>query len=204
MAWLEPVTLTGEHVRLEPLSQSRCEELKAAARDGELWKLWYTTVPEPEAMAAEIDRRLGLLTSGSMLPFTIVDRATGHAAGMTTYMNVDADAKRVEIGSTWLRKSLQRTAINTECKLLLLAHAFDELHCIAVEFRTSSANAQSRAAIERLGAKLDGILRSHGRHKDGSIRDTCVYSITAAEWPAAGRELARRIGPRPHKRLFGI
>jgi RimJ/RimL family protein N-acetyltransferase len=191
--WIEPVTLEGARVRLEPLSQTRCAELADAARDGELWNLWYTNIPEPGAMAAEIDRRLQLREQGSMMPFTIVDRETGRAAGMTTYMHIDAVSKRVEIGSTWIRTQLQRTAANTECKLLLLSHAFDSLHCIAVEFRTSSANAQSRAAIERLGAKLDGILRSHGLHKDGSLRDSCVYSITAAEWPAVRRALRARL-----------
>ena len=193
MAWIEPVTLAGERVTLEPLTQAHRADLAEAVRDGELWKLWYTIVPEPEAMAAEIERRLKLQEQGSMLPFAIVDNASGHAAGMTTYMNIDAPNKHVEIGSTWLRKNLQRTAANTECKLLLLSHAFESLGCIAVEFRTSSANAQSRQAIERLGAKLDGILRSHGVHKDGSLRDSCVYSITAAEWPAV-RDRLRPLG----------
>jgi RimJ/RimL family protein N-acetyltransferase len=182
--WIAPVTLTGKSVTLEPLSKEHHDELAAAASDGELWNLWYTNVPEPGAMMAEIERRLDLQARGSMLPFTVIERASGHAAGMTTYMNIDAENRRVEIGSTWLRKSVQRTALNTECKLLLLSHAFDALGCIAVEFRTSSANAQSRAAIERLGAQLDGILRSHALHKNGTLRDTVVYSITAAEWPA--------------------
>jgi len=123
------------------------------------------------------------------LPFTVIENATGKAAGMTTFMNIDAENRRVEIGSTWLRKSIQQTAVNTECKLALLSHAFDTLDCIAVEFRTSSANAQSRRAIERLGARLDGILRSHARHKNGTVRDTVVYSITVAEWPAVRSRL---------------
>jgi RimJ/RimL family protein N-acetyltransferase len=181
--WIEPVTLTGESVRLEPLAKKHYDDLVAAASDGELWNLWYTLVPEPGGMMAEIERRLALQDRGSMLPFTVIESATGRAAGMTTYMNIDPENRRVEIGSTWLRKSAQRTAVNTECKFLLLSHAFDTLDCIAVEFRTSSANVQSRRAIERLGAKLDGILRSHAWHKNGTLRDTVVYSITAAEWP---------------------
>ena len=144
-------------------------------------------------MRAEIARRLKLQQAGSMLPFTVIDLANGTPAGMTTYMNIDADQKRVEIGSTWYRKSVQRTAINTECKLLLLGHAFDALDCIAVEFRTHFFNHQSRRAIERLGAKLDGILRSHMRLNDGSLRDTCVYSIIASEWPAVRANLLWRM-----------
>ncbi len=199
MFWIEPVTLNGQSVRLEPLAGKHHDELVAAASDGELWNLWYTIVPEPGEMMAEIERRLALQECGSMLPFAVIESATGRAAGMTTYMNVDADNRRVEIGSTWLRKSVQRTALNTECKLLLLSHAFDTLDCIAVEFRTSSANAQSRRAIERLGAKLDGILRSHARHKNGTLRDTVVYSITAAEWPAVRTRLAAIIAPSPSR-----
>lgn len=192
MAWIAPVTLTGKSVTLEPLSKAHHDDLAAASADGELWTLWYTSIPDPAGMMAEIERRLDLQTRGSMLPFAVVDNATGRAAGMTTYMNIDADNCRVEIGSTWLRKSIQRTAINTECKLLLLTHAFETLGCIAVELRTSAANAQSRRAIERLGAKLDGILRSAGRHKNGTLRDTVVYSITAPEWPAIRSALGER------------
>ena len=179
---LHPVTLGGQHARLEPLNQSHAEGLQAAARDGELWKLWYTSVPSPEGMAVEIERRLGLHAKGSMLPFTVID-AAGRIAGMTTYMNIDSVNRRVEIGSTWYGASHQRTGLNTECKFLLLAHAFESLDCIAVEFRTHRLNQQSRRAIERLGAQLDGILRAHLRAADGTLRDTAVYSITAAEWP---------------------
>ncbi|HEX5275316.1 MAG TPA: GNAT family protein [Candidatus Rubrimentiphilum sp.] len=193
MPWIEPVTLTGKLVRLEPLAQKHHDDLVAAASDGELWNLWYTLVPEPAGMMAEIERRLALQEGGSMLPFAVIERATGRAAGMTTYMHIDAESRRVEIGSTWLRKSVQRTALNTECKLLLLSHAFDALDCIAVEFRTSAANTQSRRAIERLGAKLDGILRSHAWHKNGTLRDTVVYSITSAEWPDVRLRLAAMV-----------
>jgi len=157
-------------------------------RDGELWRLWYTSVPAPEGMAAEIERRLGLQAAGSMLPFTVLD-ADGRICGMTTYMNVDAANRRVEIGSTWYARRVQRTPLNTECKRMLLAHAFEALDCIAVEFRTGFFNQPSRRAIERLGAKLDGILRSHQRYDNGTLRDTCVYSIVAAEWPAVRAHL---------------
>jgi N-acetyltransferase len=187
--WPDAVTLNGDFARLEPLSHDHCPGLIDATKDGELWRLWYTTVPAPEAMNAEIERRLNLRKAGSMLPFTVIDRASGKPAGMTTYMNIDAANRRVEIGSTWYRKSVQRTAINTECKLLLLRHAFETLECIAVEFRTHLLNHQSRRGIERLGAKLDGILRSHMRVKNGSLRDTCVYSIIASEWPAVRSNL---------------
>ncbi|WP_423594417.1 GNAT family N-acetyltransferase [Roseateles sp. MS654] len=177
-----PVTLTGPHARLEPLSKDHGEALADAARDGELWRLWYTSVPAPEGMPAEIDRRLGLRDAGSMNPFTVFD-ADGRVAGMTSLMHIDAVNRRVEVGSTWTRASCQRSGLNTQCKLLLLRHAFETLDCIAVEFRTHRLNQQSRRAIERLGAQLDGILRSHLRMPDGTLRDTCVYSITAAEWP---------------------
>jgi RimJ/RimL family protein N-acetyltransferase len=174
---------------LEPLSQRRHDELIEAVCDGELWKLWYTTVPEPGHMRAEIDRRLALQDAGSMLPFVIVDALTNRAIGMTTYMNIDATHRRVEIGSTWYRHSAQRTAVNTQCKLLLLQHAFETLDCIAVEFRTHFFNHASRRAIERLGAKLDGVLRNHQRLRDGSLRDTCVYSIIRGEWPTVKQHL---------------
>jgi RimJ/RimL family protein N-acetyltransferase len=188
MTWPEPVTLRGEHVRVEPLSPAHERGLIDAVKDGELWRLWYTFVPKPERMAAEIARRLDLQSKGSMTPFTVFD-GDGRIAGMTTYMNVDAANKRVEIGSTWYAARVQRGPLNTECKRLLLAHAFDTLKCIAVEFRTHRFNAQSRRAIERLGAQLDGILRSHQVSPDGTLRDTAVYSITAAEWPTVRSHL---------------
>ena len=188
MSWPAPVTLRGEHVRVEPLSPAHEPGLIDAVKDGELWRLWYTFVPKPERMAAEIARRLDLQAKGSMTPFTVFD-ADGRVAGMTTYMNVDAANKRVEIGSTWYAARVQRGALNTECKRLLLAHAFDTLKCIAVEFRTHRFNMQSRRAIERLGAQLDGILRSHQVSPDGTLRDTAVYSITAAEWPTVRSHL---------------
>ena len=152
MPWLEPTTLRGAHARLEPLSHDHLAGLTEAVKDGELWKLWYTAIPTPENMTKEIDRRLGLQKAGTMLPFTVFD-AEGRIAGMSTYMNVDTPNRRVEIGSTWYAKRVQRTPLNTQCKLLLLAHAFETINCIAVEFRTHYFNHQSRRAIERLGAK---------------------------------------------------
>ena len=189
MSWPDAVTLTGKSARLELLSQEHCAALTGAVRDGELSRLWYTTIPAPEHMKAEIDRRLALREQGSMLPFAVISLAAGEPVGMTTYMNIDAVSRRVEIGSTWYRKSVQRSGINTECKLLMLRHAFETLDCIAVEFRTHFLNHQSRRAIERLGAKLDGVLRNHMRMADGSLRDTCAYSIIASEWPAVRANL---------------
>ena len=190
MPWPNPVTLEGEHATLVPLNRSHLDDLAEATKDGELWKLWYTFVPTAEDMAGEIDRRLGLQETGSMLPFTTIENATGQAVGMTTYMNIDAVSKRVEIGSTWNRKRVQRGPMNTECKFMLLRHAFETLECIAVEFRTHFFNHQSRGAIERLGAKLDGVLRNHMVMADGSFRDTCCYSIIASEWTTVKTHLS--------------
>ncbi len=190
---LEGVELRGERVALALLEVSHAEALAEAAKDGELWRLWYTSVPKPEEMHAEIARRLGLRAAGSMLPFTVIEPVTGEPVGMTTYMNIDRVNRRVEIGSTWYAGRMQRTGLNTEAKLLLLGHAFEALECIAVEFRTHFFNEQSRRAIERLGAKLDGILRCHSRAANGTLRDTCVYSIVAAEWPAVRANLEWRL-----------
>lgn len=189
MTWPPAVTLRAADAALEPLAHRHAGDLAEAVQDGELWNLWYTAIPRPEKMTAEIERRLALQAAGSMLPFAVVDSASGRAIGMTTYMNIDAANRRVEIGSTWYRKSVQRTAINTQCKWLLLTHAFETLNCIAVEFRTHFFNQQSRRGIERLGAKLDGILRSHQISPNGTLRDTCVYSIVAAEWPTVKAHL---------------
>jgi len=174
---------------VEPLRIDHHDGLVDAVNDGELWKLWYTKVPTPDAMRADIERRLGLQEKGSMLPFAVIDNATQRVVGATTYMNIDAENRRVEIGSTWYARSVQRTGLNTECKRLLLTHAFETLDCIAVEFRTSHFNRASRRAIERLGAKLDGVLRSHQLAPHGSLRDTCVYSIIAGEWPGVRANL---------------
>ena len=187
MAFVAPLTLEGRHVRLEPLQAAHHDDLCEAVRDGELWNHWYTAIPTPEGMAAEIERRLRLQVQGSMCPFAVIDPRTGKAVGMTTYMHIETVHRRVEIGSTWYRRSVQRTALNTEAKRLLLGHAFEQLHCIAVEFRTHFFNQPSRSAIERLGARLDGVLRNHQINPHplaaGALRDTCVYSIIASEWP---------------------
>ena len=193
MAWLERVTLKGQHATLLPLDPAQNAELANAVRDGELWNLWYTAIPKPEAMQAEIARRLKLQETGSMLAFAVQSVASGKIVGMTTYMNVDAAVKRVEIGSTWYAQSAQKRPINTECKLMLLRHAFEALDCPVVEFRTSYFNHASRNAILRLGAKQDGILRNHSRHADGSLRDTVVFSIVAAEWPAVKTHLSYQL-----------
>jgi RimJ/RimL family protein N-acetyltransferase len=195
MPWLEPVTLGGPHARLEPLSQLHRDDLVAAVKDGELWKLWYTSIPAPEKMQAEIERRLALQSAGLMLPFTVRD-GNGQIVGMSTYMNVDAANRRVEIGSTWYARRVQRTGLNTQCKLLLLTHAFETLGCIAVEFRTHFFNHQSRRGIERLGAKQDGILRSHQITANGTLRDTVVYSIIAGEWPTVKAHLTYQLEER--------
>jgi RimJ/RimL family protein N-acetyltransferase len=195
MPWPDPTTLRGQHARLEPLSHQHRDALAEAVKDGELYKLWYTSIPKPENMATEIDRRLALQAAGSMLPFTVFD-ADGRIVGQTTYMNIDATNRRVEIGSTWYAQSAQRGPLNTQCKLLLLTHAFERLDCIAVEFRTHFFNHQSRRAIERIGAKQDGILRSH-QVANGRLRDTVVYSITAAEWPTVKAHLNFQLNDKP-------
>ena len=192
MSFVTPVTLAGDLVRLEPLRPDHHDGLVEAARDGDLWTLAYTSIPPPEGIRAEIERRLALQAAGQMLPFTTM-RPDGTVIGMTTYMNVDAGNRRLEIGSTWNARSAQRSGTNTQSKLLLLTHAFETLHCIAVEFRTHWLNRQSRAAIERLGAKLDGVLRQHQVMPDGTLRDTVVYSILDSEWPAVRNELRRRL-----------
>ena len=197
MAFAEPVTLTGERVVLAPLAVDHADDLRAAAAGDALWKTWYTAVPPPERMNAEIDRRLALQRAGSMLPFVVVEPATGRAVGMTTYMNIDAVNRRVEIGSTWYARRVQRTGLNTEAKRLLLAHAFETLACIAVEFRTHWMNRQSREAIARLGAKQDGVLRNHMLAADGTLRDTVVFSIIAGEWPAVRSNLTFMLSARP-------
>ncbi|MHA7283925.1 GNAT family N-acetyltransferase [Arthrobacter sp. TMS2-4] len=198
MTALHPATLRGTRVLLEPLALEHHDGLVAAARDGALWTLWYTSVPTPEGMRREIDRRLALQEGGSMLPFTArrVDPGTGEAGpiiGMTTYMNIDQNTPRVEIGSTWNAASAQRTGTNAESKYLLLRHAFEQFGCPAVEFRTHWMNHQSRETIERLGAKQDGVLRSHSRTRDGELRDTVVYSVLAHEWPMVRDNLLYRM-----------
>lgn len=199
---MRSTTLIGQHAALVPLELDQLDDLTLAVQDGELWKHWYTSVPSPEQMPSDLQKRLDLQDAGSLQPFAVIDMRKnvpthGKAIGMTTYMHIDAPNRRLEIGATWYAKSVQRSGINTECKLMLLTHAFEELNCIAVEFRTHWFNQQSRAAIERLGAKLDGVLRNHSinLHPDagGALRDTCVYSIIASEWPSAKAHLTYRL-----------
>lgn len=202
MTFLQPLTLTGRHVILEPLRYGHHDGLVAAARDGDLWKLWYTSVPTPDGMGAEIERRLAMQAQGSMLPFTtrLIDPATGgpgRIIGMTTYCNVDAVTPRVEIGYTWNAASSHGTGTNPDSKLLLLQHAFKTLGCVAVEFRTHWMNHQSREAIARLGAKQDGVLRSHSRTADGVLRDYVVFSILEHEWPMVRNGLEHRLAKHP-------
>lgn len=198
MTWIEPITLSGHGVRLEPLSPDHHDALVDAVRDGELWRLWFTAVPDPAGMRAAIDDRLAQQAAGTMVPFTVVDEVTGTVAGMTSYCNLDPAGPRLEIGWTWYRAGAQGTGVNTAAKLLLLGHAFDALDCLAVELRTHRFNAASRRAIEGIGAQLDGILRSHRRQPDGTLRDTCVYSVVAAEWPTVRQHLAfKATRPRP-------
>lgn len=190
---VQPVTLTGTVARVEPLQPAHADALAIAAADGELWKLWYTSVPRPEAMHANVVWRLAQQTAGTMQPFVIRRVVDGTVVGATTFCNIEAEHRRLEIGYTWLARSAQRTAVNTEVKLLMLTHAFETLGLNAVEFRTHWMNQQSRAAIERLGAKLDGVLRAHRVMPDGSLRDTCVYSIVASEWPMVRAHLRSRL-----------
>ena len=189
MAFIEPVTLKGEHATLEPLEAKHEAALRGAAADGELWRLWYTSVAPPDRIGEYIARALDMRERLGAMPFAVRQNATGEVVGCTRYFNVDATNRRLEIGHTWYSKRVQRTAINTECKLLLLTHAFDVLRCIAVEFRTHWFNHASRVAIERLGAKQDGVLRSHQLMPDGSKRDTVVFSIIDGEWPAVRQHL---------------
>lgn len=194
-AWLSPIALQGSHVRLEPLSLSHVPGLQQATLDGELWRLWYTSVPAPDDVQAYVEKALALRDGGAALPWVVMD-GDGQVVGSTRYGNVDADNKRVEIGWTWYAKRVQRTALNTEAKLLLLTHAFEALGCAVVEFRTSWFNHASRQAIARLGAKQDGVLRKHMRLADGQYRDTVVFSIIDGEWPMVKRHLSFKLEQR--------
>jgi len=195
--FVEPVTLEGRHVRLEPMARDRAEPiavaLAAAAADGSMWESKVTTIPRPEGMRAYVDQALAEFDAGVSLPFVTIDRESRRAVGTTRYMNIEAPHRRLEVGTTWIGRSFQRTAINTEAKYLMLKHAFESLRCIAVDLRTHEKNAQSRAAIERLGARLDGILRNHRIMPDGTLRNTAAYSIIDAEWPAVKARLEARL-----------
>ena len=187
--WIQPVTLTGEHVILEPLSLEHLDGIKEAVKDGELWKLWFTSVPSPETAEATIKTALELRENAGWMPFVVREKSTGKIIGSTRYCNVDEVNQRLEIGYTWYSESFQRTIVNTECKYLLLTHAFEKLAAIAVEFRTHWHNHKSRAAIARLGAKQDGVLRNHQKGPDGMYRDTVVFSIIDLEWPVVKKSL---------------
>ena len=189
MRFVEPITLTGTHASIEPLGREHEEALARAVADGELWRLWYTTVASPEKMGEYIAAALDMRERLGAMPFVVREKPSGEIVGCTRYFNVDAANRRLEIGHTWYSKRVQRGPVNTECKLLLLTHAFEKLQCIAVEFRTHWFNRASRTAIARLGAKQDGVLRNHQLSADGSKRDTVVFSIIDGEWPAVKQHL---------------
>lgn len=187
--FIEPVTLRSERVMLEPLGREHVAALREAAADGELWRLWYTSVPAPDRVDEYVSAALRQRDTAHEMPFVVRETRSGAIVGSTRYMNVVPEHRRVEIGTTWYAKRVQRTAVNTECKLLLLTHAFEALKCIAVEFRTSWFNFASRAAIARLGARQDGVLRNHQITPDGVYRDTVVFSILESEWLSVKRNL---------------
>ena len=190
MPWLHPVTLQAQSVKLIPLQQSHKEELLEAAADGQLWDLWYTSVPSPTTIDAYLDFASNEQANQRALPFVVVDTATDKIIGSTRYCNAEPEYRRLEIGYTWYAKTYQRTGVNTECKYLLLNHAFEHLKAIAAEFRTHWYNHRSRNAISRLGAKQDGVLRNHRMDADGCLRDTVVFSIIEHEWPTVKKFLA--------------
>lgn len=193
MSFADVPVLRSDWVVLEPLSGDHHDALVEAVQVDQLWRTWYTNIPSPEGMAAEIERRQKLHAEGLLAPWAVVDPKTGRAVGMTTFMNLDPANRRLEIGSTWLGRSAQATGINPAAKLLMLQRAFDDLDCIAVEFRTHWHNQQSRAAIARLGAKQDGVLRNHMIFKGGTVRDTVVFSIIDREWPTVRFSLTQRL-----------
>lgn len=194
MNFSDAVALGNQFVRLEPLCQAHHDDLVAAVKINDLWRTWYTHIPGPDTMAADITRRLALHAEGRMVPWAVIDPASSRAVGMTTYLNLEPGNRRVEIGSTWLGSTAQGTGINAAAKLLLLQRAFEELDCLAVEFRAHWHNQQSRRAIERLGAKQDGVLRNHTIFENGTIRDTVVFSIIDGEWPTVKFGLLERLG----------
>ena len=187
------VVLEGHGIRLEPLSQDHHDALVAAASDGTLWELWFTTIPPPDGMRKYIDDALRGQRDGHMLPWVVREAATGEIVGSTRYHDIVTAIERVEIGYTWYRASRQRSSVNTTCKLLLLAHAFDTLGCKVVGLRTDNFNFRSQRAIEGIGAKKDGVLRHHAARKDGTVRDSVMYSILASEWRDVRRHLELRL-----------
>lgn len=195
--WTVPPTLQGRQVTLEPLQPAHADGLRAAAADGRLWELWYTNVPEPEETQAWIAAALAMQSAGSALAFVVRD-AQGRIVGSTRYYDLLPATPRLQIGYTWYARSVQRTGLNTEAKLLLLGHAFEALGCASVGLQTSTRNAASRAAIARLGAREEGILRQHLRHRDGSLRDTVNFSILDREWPAVKAGLRQKLEAHAH------
>lgn len=191
--WIEEVELCGENVKLVSLDYSYINDLEEAILDGNLYKLWYTSVPQPGGIRQEIAKRLQWRDERIMQPFAVIDAKTGKAVGMTSYCRIDENNRRVEIGYTWYRKNVQRTPLNTEAKFMLLQHAFEKLNAVAVEFRTNQYNFNSQKAIMRLGAKLDGILRSARLYPDGSTCDSYVYSILQSEWAAVKKNLLYKL-----------
>ncbi len=187
--FIEPITFRGDIATLEPLAVEHTAGLAAAAADGELWRLWYTSIAPPERMADYVAIALDMRERQEAMPFIVRDNASGDIVGCTRYFNVDSKSRRLEIGHTWYARRVQRSGLNTECKLLLLGHAFEKLQCIAVEFRTHWFNHASRTAIARLGAKQDAVLRNHQLGPDGVKRDTVVFSIIDSEWPAVRAHL---------------
>lgn len=190
---LSPVALEGHGVRLEPLSPNHHDELNAAAADGRLWELWMTAVPRPDQMRAFIEAACSDQEAGRRLPWVVRDVAGGRIIGSTSYHDIVLSIHRVEIGYTWYSASWQRTHVNTSCKLLLLGHAFETLGCKVVGLRTDNFNFRSQRAIEALGAKKDGVIRHHQPRRDGTVRDTVIYSILAGEWPDVKRHLELRL-----------
>ena len=189
MAFVGPVTLRDRGIRLEPLALAHEDALRAAAADGELWKLRITSVPEPQDTRSYIEAALQMRDDGNRFAFAVVHDATGQLLGTTSYHDILPAVKRVEIGYTWYRQSVQRTHVNTTAKLLMMGHAFDTLGCAVVGWRTDNFNFASQRAIERLGAKKDGVIRGHALRRDGTIRDTVMYSMRAGEWPEAKTQL---------------
>ena len=193
MIEIQPITLEGHGIRLEPLADGHHDGLAAAAADGKLWELWFTSVPEPGQTRAYLANALAGQQAGHMLPWAVRELASGKIIGSTRYHDIVAEIDRVEIGYTWYGKSWQRSHVNTTCKLLLLTHAFDALGCKVVGLRTDNFNFASQRAIEALGAKKDGVLRHHTARRDGTVRDSVMYSILANEWPDVKRHLEQRL-----------
>jgi RimJ/RimL family protein N-acetyltransferase len=202
MIHLEPTTLEGHGIRLEPLAKAHHDGLQAAVADGRLWELWYTAVPEPDRVGAYIDTALTGQSQGHMLPWVVRELENGTIVGSTRYHDIMVEVDRVEIGYTWYASRWQRTHVNTVCKLLLFTHAFETVGCGVVGLRTDNFNFRSQRAIEALGAKKDGVIRHHYRRRDGSVRDSVMYSVLAAEWPDVKRHLALRLERHGEKGQF--